>query len=392
MAHELPLRIEEMARELGMSVSSFHHHFEAVTAMSPLQFQKQPRLQEARRRMLSEQCDAATAGYRVGYDDASHVNREYKRLLGEPPMRDAERLREEVAGSSDLQATDQSESREEAMPEGWEWDETLYQGSAPYYVRGRPPYAPGLADVLEEALSLDGTGRLLDAGCGPGIVTLLLADRFAEAVGVDPDAGMLAEAERRAAMAGITNARWIRARAEELPFDLGRFRVVTFAQSFHWMDRNRVAAIVYAMLEPDGALVHVSDVKEPRRDLVELPHPTPPYAEIKQLVQRYLGPVQRAGQGVLQYGSPGDEASVLIPAGFHGPERVLAPATEPFIRGIDDVVAWVYSLSSSAPHLFGERLSEFESDLRSLLRDASPEGSFADQPIDTEAFIWRKSR
>jgi AraC-like DNA-binding protein len=89
-----PLRIDDIARELGMSVSSFHHHFKAVTAMSPLQFQKQMRLQEARWLMLGEGLDAASAGYRVGYNDASHFNREYKRLFGLPPLRDVERLRE----------------------------------------------------------------------------------------------------------------------------------------------------------------------------------------------------------------------------------------------------------------------------------------------------------
>ncbi len=88
-----PIRIEAMAQELGMSVSGFHHHFKQVTAMSPLQFQKQLRLQEARRLMLSEDFDATTAGYRVGYDDPSHFNREYKRLFGEPPLRDIGRLR-----------------------------------------------------------------------------------------------------------------------------------------------------------------------------------------------------------------------------------------------------------------------------------------------------------
>jgi AraC-like DNA-binding protein len=94
-----PLRIDDIAQELGMSVSSFHHHFKAVTAMSPLQFQKQIRLQEARRLMLGEDLDAASAGYRVGYNDASHFNREYKRLFGLPPLRDVERLRE-AAGES----------------------------------------------------------------------------------------------------------------------------------------------------------------------------------------------------------------------------------------------------------------------------------------------------
>ena len=88
------LRIDDIARELGMSVSSFHQHFKAVTAMTPLQFQKRLRLQEARRLMLGEDLDATTAGHRVGYDDASHFNREYKRLFNLPPMRDVERLRE----------------------------------------------------------------------------------------------------------------------------------------------------------------------------------------------------------------------------------------------------------------------------------------------------------
>lgn len=97
-----PLRIEPLARDLGMSVSGFHHHFKAVTAMSPLQFQKQLRLQEARRLMLGEQLDATSAGFRVGYDDTSHFNREYKRLFGAPPMRDVERLRGTVTESANL--------------------------------------------------------------------------------------------------------------------------------------------------------------------------------------------------------------------------------------------------------------------------------------------------
>jgi AraC-like DNA-binding protein len=97
-----PLRIEDIARELGMSVSSFHHHFKAITAMSPLQFQKQIRLQEARRLMLGEDLDAASAGYRVGYGDASHFTREYKRLFGAPPVRDVERLREAALESASL--------------------------------------------------------------------------------------------------------------------------------------------------------------------------------------------------------------------------------------------------------------------------------------------------
>ncbi|MEO8635441.1 MAG: AraC family transcriptional regulator [Gemmatimonadales bacterium] len=88
-----PLGVEGLAKQAGMSVSGFHHQFKAVTAMSPLQFQKQLRLQEARRLLLAGDVDAATAGYRVGYDDPAHFSREYKRLFGNPPMRDVERAR-----------------------------------------------------------------------------------------------------------------------------------------------------------------------------------------------------------------------------------------------------------------------------------------------------------
>lgn len=89
-----PLRVEQLAQAVHMSVSSLHQHFKAVTAMSPLQYQKQLRMQEARRLMFGEQVDAATAGHRVGYESQSQFSREYSRFFGMPPARDIRRLRE----------------------------------------------------------------------------------------------------------------------------------------------------------------------------------------------------------------------------------------------------------------------------------------------------------
>src|SRR5690242_6987060 len=114
-----------------------------------------------------------------------------------------------------------------------------------------------MAEALAAELDLDGRGRLLDVGCGPGSLTLLLAPLFEEAVGVDADADMIAEASRQAERANTRNVRWRQLRAEELPAGLGTFRVVAFAQSFHWMDQELVDARVRGMLEPDGAWVHV---------------------------------------------------------------------------------------------------------------------------------------
>lgn len=92
--HREPLRIEAVAKLAGMSASSFHRHFKAVTAMSPLQFQKRIRLHEARRLLLAGEGDAAGVGFAVGYESPSQFSREYSRLFGEPPRRDAVRLRE----------------------------------------------------------------------------------------------------------------------------------------------------------------------------------------------------------------------------------------------------------------------------------------------------------
>jgi hypothetical protein len=209
-------------------------------------------------------------------------------------------------------------------------------------------------------------------------------------IGVDADPGMLAEGARRAAAAGITNVRWRQARAEELPGDLGPFRVVTFGQSFHWMDRDRVATLMLSLLAPGGAFVHVSDVKEEMAQPSDLPHPMPPYSAMRELIRTYLGPVQRAGQGYLRYGSPSGEDEVLQRAGFAPRQRLRIAAGGVMERTADDLVAWVYSHSGSAPHLFGARQAEFERDLRQLLRDASATGLFSEQPPDTEVFIWRK--
>jgi AraC-like DNA-binding protein len=94
-----PLRIEDLAAQAHMSPSTFHHHFRALTAMSPLQYQKWLRLNEARRLMLTERLDAATAAFQVGYASPSQFSREYRRVFGAPPLRDITSLRHMAGGA-----------------------------------------------------------------------------------------------------------------------------------------------------------------------------------------------------------------------------------------------------------------------------------------------------
>ncbi|HEX4790355.1 MAG TPA: methyltransferase domain-containing protein [Actinospica sp.] len=261
---------------------------------------------------------------------------------------------------------------------GSERDDSLFTGTAAYYARGRLPYSPDLVPLLTDVLGLDGRGRLLDVGCGPGTLALALAGSFAEVVGIDPDPEMLAEAAARQSV----NARWIRARAEQLPLGLGTFEVATFGQSFHWTDRDLVAAKVRAMLAPGGAFVHVAH-------LGGRPFPAPTDAPIAELVARYLGPGRRAGRGTSPPGTPGNEESVLARAGFVGPERHVLSGGREFPRTEDDLVAEVFSMSFSAPPLFGGRLGAFEAELRALLREISPTGRFVTRQPTTEVRVWR---
>ena len=178
-------------------------------------------------------------------------------------------------------------------------------------------------------------------------------------------------------------------RAEELPADLGTFRYATFAQSFHWMEREAVAAIVFDMLEPGGAFVHV-EVGAATSLGESLPHASPPRDAIQELTSRYLGAVRRAGQGYLRHGTPGNEWGVLEQAGFEEPVAVPVGGSQLVERTVDDVVASVFAASSTAPHLFGARHDDFERDLRKVLLEASPTGLFSEQTGDVAFVFYRR--
>ena len=279
-------------------------------------------------------------------------------------------------------------SDDHAVEAGQQWHPSLYAGSARYYAIGRVSYPTALGEALATALELDGSGRLLDVGCGPGNFTLLMAPWFEQATGVDADADMLAEAERQATKAGVGNVYWQRLRAEELPAGLGRYRVISFAQSFHWMDQAAVARTVLTMLQPGGACVHVHATTHRGIDTdAVLPHPRPPRSAIDELLQRYLGSSGRWGEGLPP--NKGDrEEEAWRAAGCTRLQRIEV-AGQIVERTSDQIVAAIFSLSSSTPRLFGERRDGFEADLRRLLHQASPAGLFSEQMREIAADIWQ---
>jgi SAM-dependent methyltransferase len=270
------------------------------------------------------------------------------------------------------------------------YDPTIYLGSAAHYRYGRPAYSPELEAVLAREAGLDGTGRLLDVGCGPGVLAVRLAHLFAQAVGLDPDAGMLAEGFRAAEEKRVVNIRWVQGLAEDLPgVAPGPYRLVTFGQSFHWTDERQVADTVYDMLEPGGVLALIVHTVTGRPRPADPGAPAIPHDEIKALVEKYLGSTRRAGQGTALQRTHRFE-DVLARTRFGVPQQFFVPGIPDLLRDSESVLSGYLSLSSSAPHLFGDRLDDFAGEVRALLVNRSAGGIFWDWPGDTEVVMARK--
>ncbi len=238
-------------------------------------------------------------------------------------------------------------------------DPLAFAGTAPYYARGRPPYSAALSDTLATELGLDGSGQLLDVGCGPGVLVLELAERFASTVALDSEPGMLAEGKRRADEAGLKDIRWVRGLAEDLGnFAIGPCRLVTFGQSFHRVHRQPVAELVYDLLEPAGAIALITHAVDGRPRPAGTGHPMIPHAEVQELIIRFLGEDTRTYLETWAKTPVERFEDSLARTRFGAARVVYAPGRPSVVRDIDSVVAGYFSMSYAAPPLFGVRRGE----------------------------------
>lgn len=245
------------------------------------------------------------------------------------------------------------------------------------YDRFRAPYPPEAFDYIRSIFSLHDGAYALDLGCGPGTIAIPLANAVAEVVAVDPDEGMLTEGERLAAEQGRRNIRWVRARAEEISADLGRFRIVTMGQSFHWMDRDLVLERISQLVEHDGGLALINPGKRRPQESWE--------GVANQVVARYLG---HRGRHPGMSSEPEHEPALRRSAHFF---RFTAREFPSRIeRDIASILGCVYSSSSAARRLFGNEVAEFELELSKSLLRLNPSGVFKES-LETEVVIALKS-
>jgi SAM-dependent methyltransferase len=259
----------------------------------------------------------------------------------------------------------------------------IFASTAWYYARYRPAYPDAFFRHVVARFGLDGSGRLLDLGCGTGQITLRLAAHVAEAVGLDPEPEMLAEACREAGRAGITNARWLLGNDRDLARlagEIGSLRLATMGRSFHWMAQDATLRDLDRMIEPGGGVVVMSDT-EP------IMHGAGKWqAAVREVIARWVGQERRAGSGV--YRNPHDPFEVIL---ARSPFARVETYDLPYRREIrlDDLPGYLYSTSFCSPAVLGDSREGFEADLRRTLLALEPSGVYPDEGAVGAWLAWR---
>lgn len=258
-------------------------------------------------------------------------------------------------------------------------DGDLFAGTAWHYARYRPGYPEKMFADLIDWFHLDGTRRLLDLGCGTGQMVSGLAAHVSEAVGVDPEPGMLAEADRQARAVQITNVPWRQGSSDSLPGGLGCFDLVTMGRSFHWMDRERTLETLDAMVGTGGGLVIANDSC--------LVRPATPWQHtILDVQQRFLPPDWQDRLPTVA-GSHEPHQEVLARSAFGNVQQQTYQFTR--IWTIEQAIGYLYSTSLPLRRLLGDGRAAFEYEVREALLAVDSSGRYA-EPVDLQVLIARR--
>jgi SAM-dependent methyltransferase len=243
-----------------------------------------------------------------------------------------------------------------------------FASTAEYYARFRRPYPPEVVDRFVRDFALDGRGRLLDAGCGPGHVFSALASYFDETIAFDPDAEMVTFARRKAWELALPQTPALphvtvhQMRAEDIGPELGSFRMVVFGNSFHWTERQRVAELVYDRLDNGGFLGLVVGGG---------PFDRSGWDSVNEVLTKFSYPDRQARTA---HRNPEVHQDVLARSRFGRPKIVDVNVEETW--SLDEVVGYMYSTSFASKAALGEGAASFEKEIRQRLLQRDPTGQF----------------
>jgi ubiquinone/menaquinone biosynthesis C-methylase UbiE len=252
-----------------------------------------------------------------------------------------------------------------------DFGDDVFEGTAKYYARYRPPYPKQLFADVAVKFGLNGEGRLLDIGCGTGEMVIPLAKYFEKALALDPDNEMLVQGRKKAKNLNIGNIIWKKGSSKDLTDVKGLFRLITMGQSFHWMDQETVLDNLYGMVGKNCGVVIVGtepveqDAKATQKDQL-----------VKELAAKYLGPNRRAGNKL--YTHPEKKyAELLAISKFKKYEEKYYDIK--IKRTPQQIIGNLFSMSWASKKLLGEQASSFEYELRQKLHSISGSKKFVER-------------
>ncbi|MFA5290906.1 MAG: methyltransferase domain-containing protein [Candidatus Paceibacterota bacterium] len=245
----------------------------------------------------------------------------------------------------------------------------LFTGTAKGYTEKRGEYPQETIELIASKLHADGSGRLLDVGCGDGRLTLPLAQYFKEVVAVDVSSEMIEEAKGLAVAKGINNITWVVKSGDDLDESLGQFDCISFAQALHWLDVEKVLTTCYKILTNKGAVLIVGG-----RSMWNYA-PTAWEQISLAMIKKYLGPERRTVKGFYQK-DPKTYREYLEEIGFKRFDEFEYHLPE-VIRRADEVIELIHTMSFASKELLRNKVEDFDRELKSELLKTSPDDKFA---------------
>jgi ubiquinone/menaquinone biosynthesis C-methylase UbiE len=253
-----------------------------------------------------------------------------------------------------------------------------FRSTASFYAKFRARYPAALLDEIARRYDLDGTGRLLDLGCGPAFIAIAMAPHFGEVVGMDPAPEMLEVAARETASAHVP-VKLIHGSSADLGIHLGRFRMAAMGRSFHWMDRDATLIALDELIEPNGAVAVLGEH-----------HTNAPENSFKPVwdsIIKKWAPEAYEAREVRQRPDWESHETVLRRSPFSRVERLAVVSRRD--TSIDELIGRSHSQSVSSIAALGDNVDAFERELRESLSRLSPTGKL-EEVVEADALIaWR---